>query len=1121
MAFPSPRIADSGTGSSEPRAKRERTSLLCRAAPVALLGLLSAAASAGPTGRSCDTWHAEVLAAEGHVELLSGNDWKPLRAGNRVCRGDSIRVRAYSRAAIRLPDKTVLRLDQSTILTFPQPKDDGASWVDVLKGIIHVISRDPRSLRFNTPYANAGLEGTEFVLEVNDHETDVTVVEGQVKLSNQAGEVGVPSGQRGSAAMAQQPATAPIPDPIAALRWTPYFVPILGTSLPAADRQPRGSEAGSAEFFSRRAARRLSVGQVGDASSDLARALGLDPRNGDALALEALIALSKADNPRALALAAQAVEVSPSAPAPRLALSYAAEANSDLPGAVESAAQAADIAPDDALAWARLGEVRLASGNYDGAETAVGKALALRPDSAYAYTVRGFASLAGTGAATADAAFRKAVSLDPGAPLPRLGLALALIRGGDLKLGRQQLEIAVMLDPTNALSRSYMAKTYDAELRDRLSAAQLEIAKRLNGADPTPWLYDALLEQNRNRPIDALHNLQAAIDRNDNVGVYRSRLLVDEDLAARSSGIGQIHRTLGFEQLALLEGWKSLAANADDYSSHRLLSDVYSHLPRHEIARVDELFQSQLLQPLNVTPIRPQLGEANLFNLDTLGPSALAFNEFHPLIEENGLSYQGSLVGASNDTRGVDVAVAGLGDKVSYSVGWFDYATDGFRENDDFGQRIANALVQLRPGHDTSILTELRSSRIDEGDLTLDFDPTVFNPLQRQRESVDTARLGVRHALSERSTLVGALIAERADIDLTTGPYFASTTERRGEVLELQHSYRSERWRLTSGGSLARFRDSDASGTSAPLPGTQSPAFRSSRELASSRAYLYATTPVGRALTATVGGSLARVVGRNRTRTEVNPKLGLMWQAAPKTSVRAVAFRTLQEPLISKNSTLPSMEPTEVAGFNQRYFGVDGEEARRYGAAIDHRFSADVYAGAEVSRRKLDVPYLVYRNPSTPAIVAYAVDETSARSYAYWTPTASLALSTGYEYERFDNHGVVLQNSASDEQTRSIPITARYFHRSGLSAGATATWVEQTGDFARRGIGPDVPTTHGESRFWTLDVSLGYRLRNRRGLVSLNVNNMLDKHFRFQDVDPANPRILPQRTLLLRVSLAY
>jgi hypothetical protein len=140
--------------------------------------------------------------------------------------------------------------------------------------------------------------------------------------------------------------------------------------------------------------------------------------------------------------------------------------------------------------------------------------------------------------------------------------------------------------------------------------------------------------------VEALHDLQKAIDLNDSRAVYRSKLLLDQDLAARSASLGRIYRDLGFEQLGLVEGWKSVNTAPADYSGHRLLADSYSALPRHDIARVSELLQSQLLQPINITPVQPSLAESNLLILEGAGPSAPAFNEFTPLFTRNRLSLQ-------------------------------------------------------------------------------------------------------------------------------------------------------------------------------------------------------------------------------------------------------------------------------------------------------------------------------------------------------------------------------------------------------------------------------------------------------------------------------------------------
>ena len=107
--------------------------------------------------------------------------------GSFVCAGDFVRVGPFAGAALRLPDKTVFRIDQNTLVELPGPDEGASIWVELLRGIIHIISRDPRELTFRTPYLNAGLEGTEFVVKVDDDGADVTVIEGVVDAAGLQG----------------------------------------------------------------------------------------------------------------------------------------------------------------------------------------------------------------------------------------------------------------------------------------------------------------------------------------------------------------------------------------------------------------------------------------------------------------------------------------------------------------------------------------------------------------------------------------------------------------------------------------------------------------------------------------------------------------------------------------------------------------------------------------------------------------------------------------------------------------------------------------------------------------------------------------------------------------------
>lgn len=631
-----------------------------------LILLFSPAASSQDVG----DWVATLVSVEGTVEVrkASQSRWIPAALSDIYSIGDSIRVLAFSRAAIRLPDETVLRLDQNTTVTFAESEDENRSWLELLWGVIHIISRDPRALKVITPFANAGLEGTEFLVEVTADETRITVFEGEVSVTTNFGDASVMSGERVSAAARRLLVTQVMLQPRDSVQWTLYYAPVLVRPLPAAAQEADAGQAGDAQFYSARAARRLAVGRVDDAEADISQALGLDSGNADAMALRSIIALTRNDGNAALELAQQAVVLDARSAAARIALSYAHQARFDLAAALDSLQTAVELDPANALGWARLSELWLALGDLDQSLEAAHTAASLSPNLAHTQTVLGFAYLSRIEIEMAQDAFATAIVLDPAAPLPHLGLGLALIRQGELIAGRAEIELAVILDPGNALIRSYMGKAYYEEKRDSLSASQLDMSKQLDPLDPTPWFYDAIRKQTVNRPVEALQDLQKSIELNDNRAVYRSRLLLDEDLAARSASQARIYDDLGFRQLALVEGWKSIDADPGNFSAHRVLADLYSILPRHDTARESELLQSQLWQPLSINPAQGRLSDIGSFVLQGTGPTDPSFNEFTPLFTYDQFVLRGSAVAGSNDTLGNEFIASGIADNISYSL---------------------------------------------------------------------------------------------------------------------------------------------------------------------------------------------------------------------------------------------------------------------------------------------------------------------------------------------------------------------------------------------------------------------------------------------------------------------
>ncbi|MGZ8947608.1 MAG: tetratricopeptide repeat protein, partial [Methylococcaceae bacterium] len=592
----------------------------------------------------CSTWIAKAESTQGKVDTQpSGSaNWQSVRINDTFCPGDKVRTAKWSRSTLRLKNESVITIDQNSTLVFSEPAEAEGGWfLKLIDGSTFFRSRQPQRLNIQTPFINAIHEGTEFLVTVGNQQAVISVFDGQVTGENAAGRISIKKGFSGIAQNGAVPRLQALTvTPQDAVQWALYYPPVItykpaklspvspaiqsvlnayrqGDHYQALSRlEALPSSEQNAQILALKASLLLSAGRVDEANATLQRILQSEPRNSDAFALQAIIAITKNQQQTALDFAGKAVALDPQSSAAQIALSYAHQSMLKIEPALTAAEAATRLSPDNALAWARLSELQLSTGDHDNALKSAQKAQTLQPDLSKSQTILGFVHLAELNVDNAKQAFAQAITLDSSDPLPRLGLGLAKIKQGDVDEGKQEMETAVNLDPNNSVIRSYLGKAY-YELRNQdYAGTEYQLAKEMDPKDPTPWFYDAILKQTINRPVEALQDMQKAIELNDNRGVYRSRLLLDDDSAARSASQGRIYNDLGFQQRGLLEGWNSVNTDPSNYSAHRLLSDNYAALPRHEIARVSELLKAQLLQPINLTPVQPQSAESNILLLD-------------------------------------------------------------------------------------------------------------------------------------------------------------------------------------------------------------------------------------------------------------------------------------------------------------------------------------------------------------------------------------------------------------------------------------------------------------------------------------------------------------------------
>jgi len=270
-------------------------------------------------------------------------------------------------------------------------------------------------------------------------------------------------------------------------------------------------------------------------------------------------------------------------------------------------------------------------------------------------------------------------------------------------------------------------------------------------------------------------------------------------------------------------------------------------------------------------------------------------------------------------------------------------------------------------------------------------------------------------------------------------------------------------------------------------------------------AYFYSYYQALPGMTWTLGVSYDAYHNTAYDKDQANPKLGVEWLLTPSTTVRAAWFTTLKRELVSNQT----VEPTQVAGFNQFFDDTNGSYTKRYGVALDQRFSPTIFGGLEASWRDIEAPVI---NTATMTTTIIDQSEQQNRAYLYWTPSREIALTADYFFEELDRPNSDPRNL----KTHRVPIGIRYFHPSGLFGGLTTSYNDQ-----------ELESGNGTSsdRFWLTDAVVGYRFPKRLGMVSLGAKNLFDEQFSYYAVNnsglPQTPPFQPGRTVFAKIALNF
>lgn len=684
-----------------------------------------------------------VVEIEGRVAVSRAESqaWNPAQTNQVLRPRDRMRTYERSRALLRWSDLSTYRMGPDSLVQIPEQR----SGIHLLRGLLYYFHRDkPGTFPVQTPSAYAVILGTEFTVAVDENgATLLTLIDGEVELTNQFGRMKLASGEAAIAERNSAPRKTPAIETVNVIQWVLSYPGVLdvdelslnlteqqalatslaayrnGDLLAALTNYPAGREPASDEEKVYFAALLLAVGQAEQAEKVLqslaagttARVISLRD------ALRRVIAAVKfqpvTEPPMANwqhvdgAWKNQAPNL-PSSATVLLAESYYAQAQADLKEALTLARRSVEASPNFAFALARVAELEFSFGRVAQARTALDKSLALARRNAQAVALKGFLFAAENRIADAIAAFDEAIALDGALGNAWLGRGLCRLRQGNTAGGREDLQVAVTLEPQRAIFRSYLGKAFGNEGDMAHANDELQRARDLDANDPTVWLYSALLNQQQNRINEAVRDLEHAGELDDNRRVYRSRLLLDQDRAVQSVNLAGIYEDVGMLDVSAREAGRAVELDPANYAAHLFLGDTYQRL--RDPARVNQRFETAAVTEYLLANLLSPVGAGTL-------AQSVTQNEYSRLVERDGFGVSSTTEYYSRGAWWQSGAQYGTFGNSSYAVSAFYNSDNGQRANNDVEQSEYSVQFKHQITMADSIYFRVIRSEIEGGDL--------------------------------------------------------------------------------------------------------------------------------------------------------------------------------------------------------------------------------------------------------------------------------------------------------------------------------------------------------------------------------------------------------------------
>lgn len=600
-----------------------------------LLAVLVAAAAAAPPAKN----EAVLTEIENRVYASPPPryPWERARKGRFLMINELLAARDLSWGLVKLSlDRSLHVKSNSEVRILKSLVENGHLGLAVQKGEVYLHSRENYlGSLISTSTARIKPKGTQFVVKVDeDGTTTITMIEGAAEVENVdvPGAVELRPNEQAVVRAGQRPVVTAVIDAMNTVQWCLYYPAVIhlpeigltererrdlaksieaygsGDLVRALNAWPAGYVPRSAATRVFRAMVVLVVGEVDRARTALE---GVPKDHAGRRAVEDLIeAVTYRPEPELkVNLTELAGEVDgggrPRTAGEWLARSYLEQARGNLEAARAAARRSGELGPEFGFAAVRVAELEFSFGRSKEASQALEDGMRSTPRNAQGWALRGFLLSGRNRIREALQAFDHAIEIDGALGNAWLGRGLCKFRLGEREDGRADLQVAVALEPNRSLLHSYLGKASTQLGFAEAGMKDLAFAKELDPNDPTPWLYSALARQEQNRPNQAIDDLHAAIARNDNRRLYRSRFLLDQDRAVRSVNLAQLYQYNGMDQVAVREATRAVESNYTNASAHLFLANAFDALRdptrvelRYETPWFNELLLANLLSPV-------------------------------------------------------------------------------------------------------------------------------------------------------------------------------------------------------------------------------------------------------------------------------------------------------------------------------------------------------------------------------------------------------------------------------------------------------------------------------------------------------------------------------------------